>query len=312
MTKNLYLFLILILFFINCEKKELNTNQKSLVVKNSTLNTSLPLLKIKNYRVLIKKVQNHKELITLRRIQNYDDKIFYLTLNLNTLKTNILSSEQVSVTNFDEADFKHTNYYKIKELAKSKNNSWTGIDQFNVDHHVLTLDLCPSKKKTDMKFLDFLQKSKIDFFYLAVSGKWILDHQDDLNLIQKKFKNVFWINHSFNHYYDPKKENNENFMLSKGTDLQVEVLQNEKTMLENDIMPSPFFRFPGLVANKELYFKVLSYGVIPIGSNAWLAKGQKISKGSVVLLHANGNEPQGLKTYSDFFNKTKQTPQIVQ
>ena len=42
---------------------------------------------------------------------------------------------------------------------------------------------------------------------------------------------------------------------------------------------------------------VISYGLIPIGSDAWLAKGQPVHKGSIVLIHGNGNEPVGIKDF---------------
>jgi hypothetical protein len=42
---------------------------------------------------------------------------------------------------------------------------------------------------------------------------------------------------------------------------------------------------------------VIEYGLIPIGSDAWLAKGQPIHSGSIVLIHGNGNEPIGIKDF---------------
>lgn len=42
---------------------------------------------------------------------------------------------------------------------------------------------------------------------------------------------------------------------------------------------------------------VLNLGLIPIGSDSWLSKGQSPINGSIVLIHANGNDPVGV---SDF------------
>ena len=35
--------------------------------------------------------------------------------------------------------------------------------------------------------------------------------------------------------------------------------------------------------------------LIPLGSDAWLAKGEAPRKGSFILVHGNGNEPKGVK-----------------
>ena len=36
-------------------------------------------------------------------------------------------------------------------------------------------------------------------------------------------------------------------------------------------------------------------GLIPLGSDAWLAKNEWPREGSIVLVHANGNEPLGVR-----------------
>jgi hypothetical protein len=63
------------------------------------------------------------------------------------------------------------------------------------------------------------------------------------------------------------------------------------------LTPSVFFRFPGLVSDNSEFMRVLAYGLIPVGSDAWLAKKQKPGPGSIVLIHGNGNEPLGIKKF---------------
>ena len=113
---------------------------------------------------------------------------------------------------------------------------------------------------------------------------------------------IVWINHSYNHYTYNDLPLNKNFMLASGTDIDAEVLDNEIALLEKNIVPSVFFRFPGLVSDRDVYDHILSLGLIPVGSDAWLAKGQKPGNGSIVLIHANGNEPVGV---NDFINLLK-------
>jgi len=68
-------------------------------------------------------------------------------------------------------------------------------------------------------------------------------------------------------------------------------------MLRNGLLPSVFFRFPGLVSDQQLVFKITDFGLIPIGTDAWLAKGQAPQAGSIVLIHGNGNEPVGVNDF---------------
>ncbi len=68
-------------------------------------------------------------------------------------------------------------------------------------------------------------------------------------------------------------------------------------MIEEGVTPSPFFRFPGLVSDRTIFRKVNGYGLIPLGSDAWLGKNQWPKNGSIILLHGNGNEPIGIHRF---------------
>ena len=171
----------------------------------------------------------------------------------------------------------------------------------------LTADLCPSKRPLDREFFtgligQFGQKEKPVPIAIAVTGVWMNEHLEDLQWLidlQKKGDfNITWINHSYNHRtYGDSLPAQENFLLKKGTNLDVEVLRTEQKMIENGITPSVFFRFPGLVSDSVLFKKITRYGLIPVGSDAWLAKNQSPKDGSIVLVHANGNEPYGIRQF---------------
>jgi hypothetical protein len=94
-------------------------------------------------------------------------------------------------------------------------------------------------------------------------------------------------------------------MLASGTDINSEVLDTEVALLERNIVPSVFFRFPGLVSDQAVFEKILSFGLIPVGSDAWLAKGQWPKDGSIVLIHANGNEPYGINKFIELLKNEK-------
>ncbi len=108
---------------------------------------------------------------------------------------------------------------------------------------------------------------------------------------------ITWIDHTFNHRFDPTKALKGNFLLEPGTDLEGEILRTEQAMLKHGMVPSVFFRFPGLVSSRALFDRVVSHGLVPVGSDAWLAKGQRPTEGSIVLVHGNGNEPIGIEDF---------------
>ncbi len=170
----------------------------------------------------------------------------------------------------------------------------------------LTADLCPSHRPLDKRlFTDMITAfAKVERpvpIALSITGGWMRRHQDDLawlkDLQQKHQIDVTWINHSYNHRVSSTLPLKENFLLEPGTDMNVEVLENEKAMLRNGLTPSVFFRFPGLVSDQQVVKKVTDFGLIPVGTDAWLAKGQQPQAGSIVLIHGNGNEPVGVNDF---------------
>jgi hypothetical protein len=171
----------------------------------------------------------------------------------------------------------------------------------------LTADLCPAKKPLDRGFIEALtalpQKPPVPIA-LAVSGLWIQRHLDDFAWLKNQAAAgkimITWVNHSFTHFYDPAAPLEKNFLLSPGTDFASEVLSLEMLLLDSDLLPSPFFRFPGLVSSQRLVEALSDLHLIPIGSNAWLAKGERPQPGSVILVHANGNEPKGIRLLNAF------------
>ncbi|HLO26232.1 MAG TPA: polysaccharide deacetylase, partial [Geobacteraceae bacterium] len=182
-------------------------------------------------------------------------------------------------------------------------NHGTGHSDLPGEGFFLTVDMCPSRRPFEKAFFTAVadlsrQNRKAAPMAIAMSGTWLETHKDELAWIVQEIRRgklaVTWINHSYNHFYDPKAPLARNFLLSPGTDFEREVLATEVLMLENGLLPSPFFRFPGLVADGGLVKKLRSLSLIPIGSDAWLAKGEVPKGGSFILVHGNGNEPQGI------------------
>ncbi|AMR34490.1 polysaccharide deacetylase [Mucilaginibacter sp. PAMC 26640] len=254
-----------------------------------------------------------KSWITLRRFEDHS-RYFILLVNPQTLETRVDLAESYQVQPMSmkgiRSMFKASPYGKA--LMKSEQQS-VQIQDAGIESGVpkdagisLTADLCPAHRPLDRRiFTDIItgfQKVERPVpIALSVSGIWMQHHIADLDwlkqLQQNHEINITWINHSYNHRVSAKAPLKTNFLLEPGTDVNYEVLETEKAMLKNGLLPSVFFRFPGLVSDQQLVYKITNFGLIPVGTDAWLAKGQQPHAGSIVLIHGNGNEPTGVADF---------------
>lgn len=277
-------------------------------------NISIAQQVIKDYTIYngVAKVKG-EEFLVIRKMQK-NGQLVYLAVNPQMLSTALLPASTVTFKpmNWQAAKtyFQQTAYFKACSAAARQA---LALQDAGVTHGfpkdkgiTLTIDLCPSHKPLDRIIFTSLIKefAKIEQpvpVALSITGRWMLTHTDDLNwlkeLVAKREIEITWINHSFNHHVSPKAPLKTNFLLEPGTDMNFEILGTELALLQHDLIPSVFFRFPGLVSDQQVVDKVLAYGIIPIGSDAWLAKGQKPGSGSIVLIHGNGNEPVGVADF---------------
>jgi len=290
----------LLLFLLSC----------SAIIANAQAN----YLKITEYKVYYGWATHYpQDWMIIREFVN-DGKTYYLLVNPQTLETKIDEPGFYKVKPMTLAEardfFKNTPY--IRAIHKAEKQS-ANIQDAGIENGMpketgisLTADLCPSHKHLDrIIFTDiFKEFQKIERpapVALSITGVWMHQHPDDLAWLKKMQANheiyITWINHSYNHRVSATLPLKENFLLEAGTDINYEVLETEKAMLKNGLLPSIFFRFPGLVSDQQLVFKITDFGLIPIGSDAWLAKGQAAQPGSIVLIHANGNEPLGVADF---------------
>jgi hypothetical protein len=264
--------------------------------------------------------------IVLRRFVR-DTETVYLTVNPASLSTALVKAGAVAFTEVSWrevcARFAATPYARALKRAEAADDSLqnagklqnagifqnAGLRRFpetqqGID---LTVDLCPSRKPLDRGLFTMLVKEigcveKPVPVAIAVSGRWLRSHGQDFDWLQALADSgdlsLLWINHSYHHYSSDSLPLKMNFLLEKGTDLDAEVLSTEVALLRRGAVPSVFFRFPGLVSEKTVFTKVTGFGLIPVGSDAWLSKGQRPCNGSIVLVHANGNDPGGVRAFA--------------
>lgn len=257
--------------------------------------------------------QASKQMIVLRSFEN-NGVPMYLTVDPQTLETQVVPAKSVVFQAMKWDDLQQTcadlPYFKALSYAVTQAQS---LQDAGITHGypaekgiTLTVDLCPSAKPLDRSIFtalisEFARIEQPVPIGLSISGKFLNTHAADIQWLKELESagkiHITWINHTYTHYYDPKTPLTENFLLKPGTDLNYEILQTEVDMLQNGLLPSVFFRFPGLVSDNSIVDKITDYGLIPIGSDAWLAKGQHSEQGSIVLIHGNGNEPIGVQDF---------------
>jgi hypothetical protein len=167
----------------------------------------------------------------------------------------------------------------------------------------LTGDLCPSRRPLDRDFLrrlaDVVPGAPLA---LAVSGLWLKRHRADFDWLMSEAAGrslrIAWVGHSYSHPYVPGLSDAQNYLLRPGVDLDAEIFEVEKLLIERGATPSVFFRFPGLVADAQLMERLRRRHLVALGADAWLVLSPPPRDGSIVLVHPNGNEPAGLRLFS--------------
>lgn len=280
----------------------------------ATVNWSA-LGQLTDYRMWVGLTTRKPQQVVLRRWKQAS-QTRYLILNPQTLETSVVALLPDGVRELPWGSVmqsvSQTAYGKAMRLEQNRdvNLQDAGIERTDTTERgfSLTIDLCPSTKPLTRSVFEqliraFEPEEKPIPVTITITGLWMANHQQDLaylkNLVSRGELAITWVNHSYHHRYNPQLPLQTNFLLEASTDLNAEVLLNEQAMLQNGLTPSIFFRFPGLVSDKAVFDRILAFGLLPIGSDAWLAKNQQPKQGSLVLIHANGNEPLGI---TDFIN----------
>ena len=164
-----------------------------------------------------------------------------------------------------------------------------------------TGDLCPSRKPLEREFLASLEAERTPVA-LSISGLWLKHHFADFTWLMGEAARgalaITWTNHTYSHPYKKGAPEAETFLLTPGVDPAFEIEETERLLIANGGVPSVFFRFPGLVSSSPLMKAVAAHHLVTLGADAWLALGATARDGSIILVHPNGNEPNGLKIFS--------------
>jgi len=261
---------------------------------------ALHLLALEHYHVYVKAYQSEGHLFITLRHFSHQNITYYVTLNPYTLETAIQELSGIPLHPLDE-QFWQTPFAALLTQATSFDTQGGASKALtSIPHAIyLTMDLCPSSKTGyESAFLnDLTSKNGTTPIAIAISTAWITHHEEAFEELRHNTQlNITWINHTLSHFYDPHLPNNKNFMLHDKTDIEHEILGLEQSLIERGVIPSVFFRFPGLISDKKLMQALReTYFLIPLSTNAWIAKNEPVREGSFILIHGNKNEPNGIK-----------------
>jgi hypothetical protein len=244
---------------------------------------------------------------------------YYLLLDPQNLTTTIAPESSVKLLKDSKTNPSNGALSRISAPPVRLQNHGLKHSISPVDGMFLTVDLCPSKRPFEKAMFEALgsiarNNGKPVPVAICISGAWLSNHDYEINWLKEQDRkgsiSITWVNHSLSHYYDPTLLLERNFMLATGANQLMEILANEVAMIGKGLTPSVFFRFPGLVADEGLIKLLAKLSLIPLGADAWLAKGEEPRKGSIILVHSNGNEPPGIAKLMKLLQASK-APQFL-
>jgi hypothetical protein len=282
--------------------------------------------KINNYRIISPLLCLYNGHVH-SAIRSFDSEVvdYFLLVDIENLNTRLARAQDCNPRRNDEEG----RYFKFKEFADSRYykivNKYNIIENNNKDNQGLksidksegvfiSIDMCPSVNKIEKSlFIRLQEKSKLNKVYvsIAISGLWVVQNREDFIWLQSLKSDNFiitWINHSFTHRYYKDIAMENNFLLLSDTIIQSEILDTERILIEHGEIPSIFFRFPGLISDEKFLAELKKYGLVQLGSGAWISKMKKedaIEKGNIILIHGNGNEERrALEVLYKFIDNT--------
>lgn len=262
---------------------------------------------VTNYKSEFKSCDlSQKTVFSLRSFQ-LNGELTNLVVFPNSLKTQIIKNSCLKACQAISAqDYEQTTYGRVLDSSIQApyplQNDGLITGRSNKNIMALTIDMCPSKKGISKNVYDKLtqiskQNGAAFPVGIAITKMWLQSYPQHFSWLKKLQQTgqlkILWINHSATHPYKAGVSLENNFLLGSGVKFTSEVLGTEIALIQAGVTPSVFFRFPGLVSSQKLIESLGNWGLIPLGSKAWLAKGEKPKADSIILIHGNKNEPAG-------------------
>lgn len=166
-------------------------------------------------------------------------------------------------------------------IGESRFNRYSTQAVTNV---LLTTDLCPTRSKLNRDFYQARAEAEKNISnripcVVFFSGEWIRTHPADLDWLKTNGAAFTAGNHTWSHHIIQGAWPRDRFT--------AEITNTEVEMLENGILPSCWFRFPGLKFGHSHLEELSRLSLIPLDCGLWMGQ-KKVPIWPVILLHSNG------------------------
>ncbi len=273
--------------------------------------------RVKNYRAVFQQCRDPAGATRLAtRAMEVDGEALLLAVDPQTLSTRLeraacwvcadTTEETQRETRFLRSVGVAANATMIVKSSDAGHSTWlqnAGLKHGAGDGTFITGDLCPSRQPLDRAFLEGVAANgRGTPIALSISGLWLTHHSADFEWLREQERSgalaITWVDHSWDHPYDPTKPLDQTFLLTQNVDMEKEIMDTERLLIARGETPSVFFRFPGLISNPALMEIVRAHHLVALGADGWLVFNPPLRDGSIILVHPNGNEPAGLRQFT--------------
>jgi hypothetical protein len=246
-----------------------------------------------------------RNFLVTRELRFVSGETRWLAVDMENLQTALLTPEIDRISNWQSADLqtngllgglKEHMLRKKSVFGEGKSALYRRETNTNA---LLTTDLCPTKRLLNRDFYRAVAEMAPGGntnlpFIIFFSGEWMVSHEDDLEWLRTNGVRFIAGNHTFHHHIIAGKWPVEDFI--------ADITNNEVTMIERGILPSCFFRFPGLTYGPEHIEALAKLNMLPLDCEMWM--GQKdVPSWPLILLHSNGNVDIEVRMFRKFLER---------
>lgn len=258
-------------------------------------------LDIRSYRVVRYLSSGKSGRLITREIETSDGKKLYYFIDTGTLRYGLTDNPEKTGPATNLANTELGNVFQ-RQLAKLRpygtfNESFKPESNKNI---VLTTDLCPTPNDFDRQFYSDLQSLAADHktsipLVVFISGDWARNHPEQLGKIKSSGLNLIAGNHTFRHHILTNAQNIAVFT--------AELTNTEATLLANGVLPSYFFRFPGLIYHPAYMRTLDKLSIVAVSANVWM--GTKAKNWGILLVHSNGCASSEVRIFAKFLKNNR-------
>ncbi len=242
----------------------------------------------------------------------------YVAAEDHSFELFMVDAEALDAATREVADEERGEFRYLAALERARNNVLCHLHPVMASmapeattRFTVTVDMCQSRREWEGDFYQRLVDLGRELgtpqpVGVAMTGLWAHRHPEDFDQLvawqREGLLDITWINHSFHHQLSRDDDGRYWFLTSSNVDFVAEVLELEVLLLQQGVMFSPLFRFPGLTHDERTLAELNELGLFPLDADGWVAKGEPIEDGTVVLLHGNGNEAHGIDMFFDWLD----------